>query len=519
MSKMRALQKDTTKKDIVLVVILVLGLAWVNTFIHQNSFSDGYGDFYYLKNFAIAAFYTGLYFWLFKDLFGSETLFDSTNSCVIYTAATGIFMLIAVLLELGTDWFSIYGQEDFIIGYLEIPKKYVYDIWAIVCFPINVNAVFRVMKKESFKFSSILNGCIVIVGMTVEGILLFRPLTNIWLIDLAILNVATIAIAVWKYVIPDTNIRKGNAVAGVILYAIFRAVLLPLQCNNWGCGLASVLYSGNWSEVKLIYSEIISNATFFGTSDYLKNSPLLHSWLANWNKPVLQLLYYGGWIAVFGLLFVIAVLILLLVKILGIKNGRTHKNWLIYATAVAMLADRAVLGTLYSFGVPVPVALPFLGKTGIMDAMALTLILYGVFENLQIQKHQKLSDTFVCLETMLGIQESYQVLNKDKEPYSEEDLFDDVTVLGDDSEIDCTAEWLRIEERLFCVFETRGDHDKVSRFILEFTDNRWIIPEDTDGEIRDQIIRKYMALYEPDCIEGEVEVTDEDFDDEDWEYL
>lgn len=87
---MKVLQKDTTKKDIVLAVILVLGLAWVNTFIHQNSFADGYGDFYYLKNFAIAALYTGFYFWLLKDLFGSDILFESTNSCVIYTAVTGV---------------------------------------------------------------------------------------------------------------------------------------------------------------------------------------------------------------------------------------------------------------------------------------------------------------------------------------------------------------------------------------------------------------------------------------------
>lgn len=241
---MKVLQKDTTKKDIVLAVILVLGLAWVNTFIHQNSFADGYGDFYYLKNFAIAALYTGFYFWLLKDLFGSDILFESTNSCVIYTAVTGVFMLIAVLLELGTDWFSIYGQEDFIIGWLEIPKKYVYDVWAIVCFSININAVFRVMKKEGFNLSSIFNGCIVIVGMTVEGILLFRPLANIWLVDLAIINVATVAFAVWKYAIPDDSVHKGNAVAGILLYTILRACLLPLQCNNWGCGFASVLFQG-----------------------------------------------------------------------------------------------------------------------------------------------------------------------------------------------------------------------------------------------------------------------------------
>lgn len=110
-------------------------------------------------------------------------------------------------------------------------------------------------------------------------------------------------------------------------------------------------------------------------------------------------------------------------------------------------------------------------------------------------------------------------MNEDKEPYKETDLFDDVTVSGDDGAINCTAEWFRMDEKLFCVFETKGDHDKVSRFILESTDNGWIVPEDTGGEIRDQIIRKYMALYEPECIESEVEISDEDFDDEDWEYL
>lgn len=139
--------------------MLVLGLIWLNTFIHQNSSSDGYGDFFFLKNFAIAVFCTGFYFGLFKDSFDGELFCDNTKTCVVSTAITGILMLIAVLLELGTDWFSIYGQKELVFGWLEIPKKYFYDVWTIVWFPINVGTVFRTMKKEHFKRVNIDPGC------------------------------------------------------------------------------------------------------------------------------------------------------------------------------------------------------------------------------------------------------------------------------------------------------------------------------------------------------------------------
>lgn len=519
MTKIKVFQKNTTIKDIVLGTMLVLGLIWLNTFIHQNSFSDGYGDFFFLKNFAIAVFCTGFYFGLFKDSFDGELFCDNTKTCVVSTAITGILMLIAVLLELGTDWFSIYGQKELVFGWLEIPKKYFYDVWTIVWFPINVGTVFRTMKKEHFVFRSILYGCIAIGGLTIEGILLFRPMTNIWLVDLAVLNVATLILAVWKYAISDTNVRKGNVIAGVLLYVIVRACLLPLQCDNWGSGLASFMYAGDWHEVKSVITEVAENASFFGTSEYLKNLVSLHSWLSDWNKPVLQVLYYGGWASVLSLLLTIACLVLVLVKILGIKNGRIHKNWLIYATAVAMLTDRAVFGTLYGFGIPFPVALPFLGKTGIMDSMAFTLILFGAWENLQIQKNMHLDDTFVSAESLLGSLDSYQILDEDNETYEEELLFDDVTVIGNDCKIACVADWYSLKGRAFCVFETRDNHIQGKRFILEFADGRWSLPDDPENEIRKQVSKQYVRYNAPDCMEEEVEFTDEELDDEDSESI
>lgn len=512
MNKIKFLQKDATKKDIVLGITLVLGFIWINTFIHQNSFNDSCGDFLFIKYCLIAVFYTGLYFWLFKDSFGDRLFCDNTKVCLTYTAITGVLMLVAVLLELGTDWFSIYGQKELVFGWLEIPKKYLFDVWAIVWFPIRIGSIFKAMKKERFTFRSIINGCIVICGITIEEILIFRPMSNIWLVDLAILNTVTLILAVWKYVIPDINVRNGNAIAGIFLYIIGRVCLLPLQCDNWGNGFASFMYSGNWNDVKPVISEVISNASFWGTSEYLKNSSSIHVWLVDWNRPVLQLLYYGGWVSVLFLLLMIVFLLSFLIRMLGIKNGRVHKNWLIYATAVTMLTDRAVLGTLYSFGVPIPVALPFLGKTGIMDAMAFTLILFGALENLSIQKNMCLGATFALAEDLLGKLDSYQILDEDDEPYEEEVFYDDVTVSGNERLFACVAEWYKFKERTFCVFEISEISAKGKKFILEFSDNRWILPDDPKNEITEKIKQMYLRYNMPDCMEGEVEYIDEEYE-------
>jgi hypothetical protein len=264
---------------------------------------------------------------------------------------------------------------------------------------------------------------------------------------------------------------------------------------------------------------VTANASLFGTSEYLKNSVSLQNWLSEWNKPFLQLLYYGGWISVFGLLLVIVGLILVLVKLLGIQNGRRHKNWLIFATAVLMLADRAVFGTLFAFGIPYPIELPFLGNTGIMDTMAFTLILCCAVENILIQKTKCLDSTFVPAETLLGNQDSYQIYDDENEPYEEEILFDIVTVIVNDCEMECVADWYALKARSFCVFEARENPIRGKRFVLEFADGRWILPDDPENKIRKQIMKRYQRCHAPNCMEEDGEFEDEELDDEDGESI
>ena len=126
-------------------------------------------------------------------------------------------MLFALLLELGTESFSIYGQKEIELWWISIPKKYFYDVWAIVWFPARISTVFRALKKEQYRGTSVLYAGIVIFELTMEGILIFRPMTNIYQVDLIVLNTATLLLAVWKYVFSDQYVRKGNAMGVVFL--------------------------------------------------------------------------------------------------------------------------------------------------------------------------------------------------------------------------------------------------------------------------------------------------------------
>lgn len=520
MTKIKFFQKDTTKKDIVFGILLVLSFTWLNTFIHQNSFSATYEEFYFVKNLAITALCTGYFFCLKKLVFDDFEIFgDDTRACVVGTAITGILMMLALLLEMGTDSFSIYTQKEIVLGTFIIHKKYVYGVWTIVWFPLHIDKIFARMRQERFRFQSILYSCICIIGLTLEGILLFRPMANIWLIDLVVFNSATLILAVWKYVINDTRLRKGEIVAAILSYVIFSVYLLPLQCNNWGKEFSTFMWGENWNEIKAVIREVVSHASFWGTSGYLRNSASVHSWLLNWNKPILQLLYYGGWISVIVVLLAMVCLLCVLVKMLGIKNGRIHKNWLLYATATVMFFNDVVSGTLYAFGFPCPVGLPFLRETGFTDWMAFALIVFCALENLQIQKNKCPDSAFVLAETLLGKQDSYQIFDEFDEPYREELWYDEVTIIGSGCEISCDAYWCELEGREFCVFKPQDFRIREKRFILEFVEDRWILPDDPENKMKQEICQCYAKVNVLRCMDEEMEDRDEEFDDEDSEFF
>ena len=70
-------------------IAIIMGFIWLNTFIHQNSFNDSWGNFEFLKISVIAAVCTVFYYWCFFDDSISINVCDSTKLCAIFAAISG----------------------------------------------------------------------------------------------------------------------------------------------------------------------------------------------------------------------------------------------------------------------------------------------------------------------------------------------------------------------------------------------------------------------------------------------
>ena len=440
--------KRSSKQILPMVIgsTLVLGLIWLNTFIHQNSFSDSYGDFSFLIEIIPAISLATLLNTLvmFRPAVWQSTY--STADCAQDAAWGAIAMMALLFCEIGGQGnVSFFSYSSVVLGSFTFPKRYIYDFWVIIWFPIQVDAILRAMKHEDFSRDAQQNGFTSLFVMTLEELLFFQAMPNIWQFDLLLLNTFTLAVAVWKYV-PTEYAEKSILHVG--LYAIIRTLCLPLQLKLPVEGDTICMLSSNWEALKVAVREIATHAAFFGTSDFLKVSADAHYWLADNRTPVLQLLYYGGWAAVIGLTLVLVGFIWVLVKLVDFRNARVHKEWSVYATAAGMLSYRAVCGMLYGFGAPWPVTLPFLGRNSLLD------------------------------------------------------LFDEpVLVSGKEGELSCTADEYALPEKSFTVFTTTVD-SRTIRFILEHEPDEWVLPDSSTNELQQQVRQRYSAYHAPVSMEG-----------------
>ena len=516
--KSTVIKKDATIRNIICAVILVLGFIWFNTVYHMGSFTESYGVFSFVKVALIATFYTGMYYWLFTYV-RIDPIRNTTKLCAIGTAVSTVFMLLALLLELGTDTFSIYGEKELELILFNIPKKYFYDFWMIIWFPYNIDVIFRALRNERFKAISVFYSSVAVIGMTLGGVLIFRPMSNIYQVDAVLMNCITLGVAVWKYGISEKKVRKGNTVAAVLLYGMIRILLLPLQCSDWGANLSTFMLGDSYKDYVEGIRVITANASFFGTSEYLRNSVFVHDYLVDRNKPVTQMLYYGGWSSLIVFILLMVAFVWIVMKLLGVKNGRKHKGWLMFATAAGMFCIRTFFGIMYGFAFPYPVALPFMGNNGsLMDGMAFTLLIICAWENHRILQVEHMNETFVRAEEILGEQDSYMVLDEDGDLY-EDNLWDSVEISSEDGcYVYCRTEWYEFDDREFCVFTTKTSLLKRKQFILEYAEQKWILLNDPNGNIQEEIIERHKKTCRPDYLEGEVTYSDdEENDDDDFE--
>lgn len=475
-----------------------IGFIWLHTFIRLNSYTSDSGLGIYILKAIISIIVTVFYYWCFIGIIDSlESLCKiSAGKCAAALNLICLVIIVALIIELSTNNFSIIGAQEIQIISLNISKKYIFDIYVAVFFPVIVEYILKSMVNEYFSHESVVCGITTILLVSLVGYLLFFAMRNIWLVDMAVINLITLTLGVMKYVIPQKKARKGNIIGMLILYALVYIFLFFLF--SYGSGFSEFLYGATWDEYREGAWFIVKNASLFGTSEQLISSVYIHDWLINRNNYILQLLFYGGWAAVIGLIAFMILFLYMLIHLLGVKNFRIHRHQLVYTTAFSVLAIRTVMGIFYSFALlPYPVALPFGGTYSIItDSIVFGLILYGAWENYRYE--QVVAYELVEPENFLAKETNYQTFTKESEKYEEDGFGNQVYVQDSAQKILCDVEWTYGNEREIAVF-IPTDNPNHQVFLLEHaTENLWR-PVDNRA-LYPSVMEEFLYYRTPDCM-------------------
>lgn len=499
------MQKDL--RTIFSSCLFFLGFIWLHTFIRLNSYIDDSGTWNYIFKALISVVATVFYYWCFIGIIDPfESLSKlNTKKCAVATGVVCLVLTILLILELSSSIISVIGEQDIRIGALSLSKKYIFDICAAVLFPIVTEYVLKSLDNEHFSRESIVCAISSILLASLFGYLLFFAMCNIWLVDMAVVNFITISIGIAKYVLPKKKKKKGNIVGLLILYVLFYLFLFFVLGH--GVSFSEFMYGISWKEYRDGVWFLVRNASLFGTSEQLLNSAYIHEWLVNRNNYIQQLLFYGGWAAVIGLIAFMIIFLRLLVRLLGLKNFNIHKHQLVYTAAFSILTIRITMGVIYGFAlIPYPVSLPFGGSYSIItDSIVFALILYGAWENYRYER--LITYELVEPDVFLTKESSYKIFVKDKE-YCEEGLFDQVLIQDSDGGIICDVEWTYGNEKEIGVF-IPIENLKHQVFLLEHKGEGAWCPV-TDKGLYPSVMKEFFSYRIPDCMEVDRENDEED---------
>ena len=297
--------------------------------------------------------------------------------CVVLTLT--VICLMSFALSGWKDWLDLFSDNTYMqLGWLVINKKYIYDVLVIIVFPIWMTFIIRNVKKSEFTAGAVFSGSVQILALTLIGFLLYMGRSNIWLIEMAVLNVITLIMSVrgyaWKYIR-----KKGNATALLIMYAMFWIALISIFYHS-GQSVAGFMGLTDTTQATSYFTnvhKIAENASFVGQSSTLLNDPYVISFMKDSHYLIPSVLFYGGWLPAILLMFVEVIFIVALAGVLVQAKEHDGRDIMLNMVWVGFLI-RVLIGFLYSFGAPIPILLPFTGTAGIItDSICMGILLMG----------------------------------------------------------------------------------------------------------------------------------------------
>lgn len=300
------------------------------------------------------------------------------NSLCVVLALT-VICLLSFALSGWTYLLDLFSNSTYIqVGWFCINKKYVYDVLAVIIFPLWTTFIIRKMKESEFTANAIFSGIMQILALTLIGFLLYMRRSNIWLTEMAFLNVVTLILAVRGYAWKNIR-KKGNAVALLIAYTLFWIGLISIFYHS-GQSVAGFMGFTDTIQVTSYFTnvqKIAEKASFVGQSSALLNDPYVISFMKDSHYLIPSILFYGGWLPTILLMLVEVIFIVVLAGLLVQAREHDGRDIMLDVIWIGFLI-RVVTGFLYSFGMPIPILLPFAGTTGIItDSICMGVLLMG----------------------------------------------------------------------------------------------------------------------------------------------
>ena len=217
-----------------------------------------------------------------------------------------------------------------------------------------------------------------ILTLTLIGFLLYMRKPNIWLIEMAVLNVIALILAVHGYAWKNIR-KKGNAIALLIMYILLWISLISVFHYS-GQSFISFMGFTDTTRATSYFSnvyKIVENASFIGQNCTLLNDPDVISFMKGSYHLIPSVLFYGGWLPTILLIFAEVLFIVALAGVLMQAREHDGRDIMLDTIWVGFLI-RVIAGLLYSFGLPTPILLPFSGTTGIItDSICMGMLLMG----------------------------------------------------------------------------------------------------------------------------------------------
>lgn len=123
--------------------------------------------------------------------------------------------------------------------------------------------------------------------------------------------------------------------------------------------------------------KIAENTCFVGQSSILLNDPYVLSFMNDSHYLVPSVLFYGGWLPTILLMLIEVIFIVAMAGVCRQAKEHDGRDTMLDMIWVGFLI-RVIAGLLYSFGLSIPILLPFSGTTGIItDSICMGMLLMG----------------------------------------------------------------------------------------------------------------------------------------------